>query len=337
MDIRQGCSLLGLETGASTDDVEKAFKKLAIKYHPDKNKGKEDEAEKKFKEVSEAYHFLKEHGTIPVDPIHNFNGGGGFGGTTMEDIFQQFINVQDFSGPFRRTNTQSRVNVKGTIDISFDESVTGCTKEVAYSRRSKCKACDGTGYGQTVDGPCKKCDGKGTIHVRGKDLPCTGCGGSGVSKSSFACNVCKGSRFQQETRTITVNIPAGIEAGNKIRVIAQGDFVNRGYADAFFRIAIEKDSELYREGTDVISNITVPLLDALKGCSKEVRTSYGKKTLKIKPGVRNGDTVRVKGFGVARQGSHIFKITVDYPNDTAPLIDLLESYPGDNPEEIEGD
>jgi len=188
MDIQQACSLLGLETGASTDDVEKAFKKLAIKHHPDKNKGKENEAEKNFKKVSEAYHFLKEHGTIPVEPMR---GGGGFDGG-LNDIFQQFINVQDFSGPFRRTATSRNIiNIKATIDISFDESITGCNKEVNYSRKSKCRACDGTGYGQTVEGPCKKCDGKGSVHVRGKDLPCTGCGGTGVSKSSFACNSCK--------------------------------------------------------------------------------------------------------------------------------------------------
>lgn len=307
MNTEQACRILGVEIGCSTDEVDKAFKKMAVKYHPDKNKDNQEEAEEKFKEANSAYQFLKEKGTTPFssnftnNPIHGFN--------------RDFIN--DFFGFKVNVKPMRRELFVGVIDISFIESVTGCKKEVLISVKTKCTSCNGSGITHEVtDVKCKVCNGDKHIESNGRRLPCRKCGATGFERSAKHCS-CK-SGFILDEKEAIISIPAGVESGSNIRVKNQD-------SDYIYRVSVEKDAELYREGSDVISHITIPLIDALKGCSREVRTAYGFKTLKIKPGVKNKDSVMVKGFGVARTGAHIFKVSVEYPDDTSSLIEFLET------------
>src|SRR5690606_29904284 len=151
------------------------------------------------------------------------------------------------------------------------------------------------------------------------------------------CSKCFGQGFFSEIKDTEIELPGGVENGSYAKIENEGGVVNGMTADAILEIHVESDPDLSRVGLDVISNITVSLLDALKGTSIDTRTAFGNKTLKIKSGIKNGDTVRVRGFGVAKQGSHIFKVRVDYPNDTTQLIKALENYPESDLEEIEGD
>lgn len=331
MNVQEACGILGIQLGCDIQEADKAFKKLAVKFHPDKNKAQD--SEEKFKKINEAYQFLKKNGTSIQNNSFGFNAGYG-----MEDFISSFFrhNVQDFSGPFRRTTVNS-VYIKGTIDISFSESITGCEKSILLKRKEVCSTCSGTGVSHTVSGVCKRCNGDKKIKVNGKELPCTGCGGTGFGKNSLSCSTCNGQKVINQEKEIRVSIPAGVKSGEKLRIPGVGDYVQGRYTDAIYQVAVEKDQEFKRQGNDVISNITISLLESLKGSSKDVNTCYGKKTLKIKAGIKNFDTIRVKGFGVGNSGYHIFKVNVTYPKNTQPIIDLLENYPEDDIEEIEGE
>lgn len=327
MDTVQACQILGIEVGASKEDVDKAFKKMAVKYHPDKNKDNQEEAEAKFKEANQAYQLLKEYGTQP-----RVNFGPSFNDISSRDFMNDFfsVNFSNFTGPFRRQSMRREIPM-GVVDISFVESISGCRKEIPITRQVNCTTCNGSGVTQLIsDVKCEKCKGEKRVNVNGKDLPCTRCGATGFAKRNSACGDCNQTGSKTETKRVIVGIPAGVESGNSIRIKGEGGIINGTPADAILRVSVEKDPDLQKDGNDVISCITIPLLDALKGCSKEVRTAYGSKTLKIKPGIKNNDTVRVRGFGVGNAGSHVFNIKVEYPNDTEPLIELLENYPEKN-------
>jgi len=216
---------------------------------------------------------------------------------------------EDMEEIFSRTGVRININgqsymrksrvLVGSIELTLVESIVGCSKSVSFNRNVICPKCSGVGI---------------------KD--CSGCSGAGVI---------------EELKETEIDLPGGVEGESYARIENEGGIVNGQVSDAILEIHIEDDPDLSRVGMDVISYITVSLLDALKGTSKETRTAYGNKTLKIKPGIKNGDTVRVRGFGVAKRGSHIFKVRVEYPEDTSPLVEFLESYPKSEVEEIEGE
>ena len=285
MDTHQACDILGINIGDSKEVADKRFRELAAKYHPDKVQDNKDEAEEKFKQISAAYQFIKEHGT---EPTRRRNVG-----PSQEEIRDFFRNAQV---RFHQQVIRPKVLV-GSVDVSFEESISGCRKPVSFTREIQCPHCKGRG--------CSKCSNTGLI----SDL--------------------------KETE---IELPPGVEnEGAFARIEGEGGIVQGHIADAILEINVIPDPDLKRSGMDVISNITISLLEALKGTSKETRTAFGKKTLKIRSGIKNGDTVRVRGFGVAKKGSHIFKVRVDYPDDTAPLIEALENYKKPDLEEIEGE
>ncbi len=284
MNTQEACDILGIKTGDSKEIADKAFRKLAAKYHPDKVSGNKEAAEAKFKKISEAYQLIKERGTSPASGFRN--------GPTEEEIQEMFRNAG-----FRVHHQTIRPRVLvGSVDVSFIESITGCRKPVSFTRQMKCSNCNGN-----------------------------------------RCATCSNTGIVSELKETDIDLPPGVEDRSYARIEGEGGFVQGHMADAILEIHVEKDNDMTRVGMDVISNITISLLEALKGTSKETKTAYGNKTLKIKPGIKNGDTVGVRGFGVGRSGSHIFKIRVDYPNELEHLINLLENYPKDKLEEIEGE
>jgi molecular chaperone DnaJ len=343
MNTHEACSILGIEPGASEDEVTAAFRKKAAKLHPDVNKA--ENAEDEFKRLNEAQQFLKQHGTTakwyPGSSHFNFRMDVDNPVENLGDFFQSFFGGGR-GATFRYQSQQpTQRQLKGLIQVEFGESVTGIEKPVSYERSVVCTDCGGIGsISQGTSQECSHCSGNGRrkYGAADKELPCRNCKGTGRVQDSVPCNKCIGTGRLRQIENITVSVPAGILAGAHILVAGKGDYLPRykAYADAVFSVHVVPDRELSREGNDVVSVIDIDLVDALKGCHKKVRTVRGEKTLKIHSGVRHKDTIRVSGFGVPPNGGHLFVVDVKYPQNLKPLIEALENTK-EEPEIITGD
>ena len=326
MNFQMACDLLGVPLGASDIDVKSAFKRMAIQYHPDRNNSLN--ATDKFKEINAAYQFLEKNGTSP--PV-------------VSDIKSPFYNISDHLADefqrkmdeiFNRDSTNhSGPPIFVSVDISFKQAVLGCSVEISYTRISRCQSCK---YG-IKKVPCTKCGGTGsrkygTGAVRSADqreLPCNACIGSGFIVNNGLCSVCHGSFRKQANETINVQIPAGITNGTQKILNGMGNYrCKEIYDDVIMTISVLPDvNGLILSGSDVISTVELSLLEALKGTKKSLHTIKGEKVLEFKPKIRNGERVRVSGFGVPSTGAHIFIVNVIYPEDVSKLIDVLERLP----------
>jgi molecular chaperone DnaJ len=319
MNVQQACSLLGIEIGASLEEAKKAFRKQAAKAHPDQGG-----SEEQFKKINEAYQFIEKNGTKEnLNPFINFNQN------KSESAFNEI-----FFGNFRRVNFNTRARrteFGGNIKISFSQSILGCEVPVEISSISTCESCNGSGFEQADEKECSHCQGDGFYNDSDVKIKCSNCGGTGKTGRKSICKVCNGSGKSNKPKKISVKIPAGVDNGSNIKLSGVG---NNGF-DILFEINVIPDPNMLKKGIDVISIIEISLIDALKGIKKEVNTVKGSKNLVLKPGLKNKDAVRVKGFGVGGKGCHEFIVEVKYPDDTSELIKFLESQNG--PEEIIGE
>lgn len=322
MNTYEACDLLEVPMGASNLEVKTAFKKKAIEYHPDRNK--DPGAEETFKKINEAYQFLEKHGTNA--PAYN-------------DVKSPFYDPSsDFAEEIKRRMDEMFPKVKvETINqpivvnlyIPFNDAVLGCYKDVTYIRTVPCPTCKG---GQ-VKVPCTKCNGSGkrkygTGAVQASDsreLPCNACVGTG-SISGARCPDCRGLSTKKIQETVPIRVPAGIQTGTRLKLSGEGNYNSKGSYDDLSVIAnvLPSDKGLTLSGDDVISTVEISLLEALKGTRKSLSTVKGDKVLEFKPKLKNGDRIRVSGFGVPAKGSHIFIINVIYPDDVSELIRVLE-------------
>ncbi len=323
MNVTEACSLLGIQVGASADEVKSAFKKMATKYHPDKNK--EEGAEDYFKQINSAYQFLEKNGTNP--PIFNdvaspfYNSGDHLAEELrrqMDEMFSQhnFINL---SGP----------PIVVRKEIPFEISVLGGQIKVSYTRTVKCLACKD---GKTKV-KCPKCNGAGhrkygtgsVAPADSRDLPCNGCMGSGFSEGGI-CTFCNGTHKKKASEEISVNIPPGVVEGARITLKSFGNYRAKDIYDNLVVVIGVQPSEngLTLSGADVISTVELSLLEALKGTKKDLCTIKGNKVLEFKPKIKHGDRIRVSGFGVPPNGAHIFVVSVNYPEDVSEVIKVLE-------------
>lgn len=304
MDIKQAYETLGLETSASTEEVSKAFKKMAARFHPDVNK--ESDAEEKFKNINSAYQLINN------PPVH----------TPFNDHFKQNVNVRTVSIP-EPIHLQTH--------LTFVESVLGCTKEFQAEKYVQCSTCDGVGgVGKNI---CEKCKGRGkSIFKEGRNtfiVECDAC--NGLGKQLEQCTTCSGSCVVLQTKKFTVPITGAI-GGQVIRLRGGGHFqvhpfFGNGYGDAYIHVTVESHLTMKIDGTNVISTIEISLLESLEGTKKTVETVKGKILLKIPAGTRNKDEIELKEYGVvddSQKGSHIFKLDVKYPTDKEKLIKLLK-------------
>lgn len=330
--------ILGIAKSASKDEVKKAFRKLAGKYHPDKKTG--DEA--KFKEISEAYSILSddkkraEYDTYGRsyaggNPQGNAGWGGGFQGGfnggmefDINDIFENFGDM--FGGGFRQTKRQSRGNdVSVDIELSFKEAAFGTERTLKLIKTNTCSTCGGTGAktgSQMVD--CTVCNGNGKIRETRQSIlgqfatvrECEHCGGTGKMPKD-PCPDCKGAGVRRSEDTITITIPAGIEHGEMIRMTGRGEAVKGGVpGDLYVKIHVQQHSTIKRNGTNLESTLRVKLTDALLGGSYAVETLDGPITIKIPEGVKHGEMLRIKGKGVGKgkdRGDFYVKIHIDMP------------------------
>ena len=320
--------VLGLQKGASEEEIKKAYKKLARKYHPDMNPG-DKTAEEKFKEINEANEVLSDpekkarydqFGFAGVDPSYGAGAGGGYGGGMdfdfgdLGDIFGSF-----FGGGFGGSATRSNPNapqrgesLRTSVNITFEEACFGCEKGVIIERVEPCDTCKGSGceLGTTAE-VCPECGGRGQVQQRHQtplgfmstSSPCPKCGGRGriIHKP---CKTCGGRGMVRKRKTIKVNIPAGIDNGQTISLRGQGNAGRNGgpSGDLLIVVAVRPHDIFRREGTSILCEAPITFAQAALGAELEIPTIDGKVKYNIPEGTQSGTTFRLKGKGVPGMG-----------------------------------
>jgi len=321
MAKRDYYEVLGVIKSASAEEIKKAYRKLALKYHPDKNKG-DKSAEAKFKEASEAYHVLsdKERRTNYDQFGHAaFEGAGGRGGFSNFDFSSAFSDIfgsdifddffEDFGGTRGRRQRRSS-NLRGTdlrydLSISLEAAYYGKKQEINFSSTDKCERC--SGYGAEPGSKpisCSMCGGQGRVRSSQGfftiQQTCPECSGSG-EQISTPCTVCKGIGKKHTKKKITTNIPKGVDDGTRIRLSGKGEAGIKGgvSGDLYIFVSVEPHSIFKRSEENLFYEFPISLADAALGATVEVPTIDGKKAkVKIPAGTQNGKQFRLRGKGM---------------------------------------
>ncbi len=322
MSKRDYYEVLGLSKSASQDEIKKAYRKLALKYHPDKNPD-DDESEAKFKEAAEAYEILSnqdkrsKYDQFGHSAFAAGGGGGGFhaGGMSMDDIFSSFGDIfGGFGGGFggggrsggRRVSRGSDLRIK--VKLSLSEIANGVEKKIKVKKYNSCDTCQGTGAKDgTAFSTCSTCGGSGQVTRLTNTFlgqmqstsSCPTCGGQGKS-ILHKCNVCYGEGIISKEETITFNVPAGVAEGMQLKISGKGNAARRGgiNGDLLVIISEEKHPDLIRDGNDLLYNLYLSVSDAIMGSTVEIPTIESKVKIKIDAGTQPGKILRLRGKGV---------------------------------------
>lgn len=332
-------TILGVEKNASQDDIKRAFRKLASKYHPDKKTGDET----RFKEISEAYAVLSdekkraEYDTYGRSFSSNGGGGQGFGGFDfngfagnaqgfefdLNDIFGGFGDM--FGGGGRSAGKGRGHDISIDIELSFQESVFGTTRTVVLKKNATCEECKGSGAasGSSMHA-CTTCNGNGKIRETRSSIlgsfttvrTCTTCNGKGqIPKEK--CPVCKGAGIHRKEEEISIAVPAGIENGEMIRMTGRGEAIQNGVpGDLYVKIHVTPHKTITRDGFHLRADLNIKLTDALLGATYTVETLDGPLSLKIPEGIKNREVLRIQNKGVKNgsgRGDFLVRIMIDIP------------------------
>lgn len=329
MAKRDYYEVLGVDKSASAEEIKKAYRKAAIKYHPDRNPDDKD-AEEKFKEAAEAYDVLSnpdkrarydQFGHAGMDGGAAGGGFGGYGGFSMEDIFSQFGDI--FGGGFgfggssggrarQRTNRGSDIRIR--VSLTLDEIAKGVTKKLKLNKSVVCDACGGSGAKDASSRvTCSHCNGQGVVTqvqntIFGRmqsQTVCPVCGGQGtVIKDK--CSKCSGEGVVKGSEVVEFNIPAGVAEGMMITVSGKGNAARQGGVNGDLLVVIEEqaDPRFIRDGANLIHNLVIPVTTALMGGEVEVPTISSKAKINITPGTQAGKVLRLRGKGLPSINSY---------------------------------
>ena len=355
MSKRDYYEVLGVKKDASADEIKKAFRKAAVKYHPDKDGGDET----KFKEVSEAYEVLKDaekrqrydqfgHAGVGGGGGNPFEGFSGYGGQNFNfdfgeglgDIFSQF-----FGGGGQASRPRRGRDVEATLTLSFEEAVFGVEESISLDIDDTCSHCKGTtaepGYELKTCGTCR---GSGQVtkvvstmfgQIQQQTI-CDSCRGRGKVPEKI-CSVCHGKGTERRKQSIKLKVPAGVDDGATIRLAGRGEAIEGGEkGDLYVQIRVRAHKLFTREGDIILSDKHISMVQAALGTEVDVETVDGKVRMKVPAGTQSGTDFKLSGHGVPhirsdRRGSHIVKIIVDIPTKLSrKQRDMLENF------EIEG-
>lgn len=361
MTKRDYYEILGIGKNASADEIKKAYRKAAVKHHPDKEGGDES----KFKEISEAYEVLSDsqkrqrydqfgHAGVGSNggsgsggnPYQGFGGFGGgqnahfdFGDGGLGDIFSQFFGAS--SGSSSRQGPRRGRDVEATLQLSFEEAVFGVQEKIELEMNDECSHCHGTtvepGYEMKI---CPTCKGAGQLNrvmntIFGpiqQSVTCETCGGRGKVPEKV-CTVCRGKGIERRKRTINLKIPAGIDDGATIRLKEHGEAVGNGQkGDLYVHIRVKAHKRFTREGDIILSEQHIGMVDATLGTEVDVDTVDGKVRMKVPAGTQSGTDFKLSNHGVPhmrsdRRGPHIVSIVVDIPTKLSKKQrELLEQF-----------
>lgn len=359
--------ILGVDKGASEAEIKKAYRKQAMKFHPDRNKG-DSAAEKKFKEASEAYDVLRDaqkrarydqYGHAGVNGQGGFGGGPGvdFDNMGFEDIFSRFGDIfgsgffgEDMFGSSRgrsrgrREPGQPGSDMKIRMPLTLEEIAFGTEKKLKIKKQIKCDACGGTGAETNSDfETCSTCNGMGEVRQVTRTMlgqmvnvqACPTCNGEGrIIKNK--CKKCSGEGRVSGEETIKVNIPSGVSNGNYITLRGQGNAGRRGGSagDLIVLIQEKEHKHFERDGNNIYYNLTLSIPDAVLGTEVQVPTLKGKAKLKIEPGTQPGRMLRMRGRGIkglnnSGEGDQYVRLNVYMPeNLTEAEKEAMKSFKG---------
>ena len=325
--------ILGVQKNASDDEIKKSYRKLAMKYHPDRNKD-DKESERKFKEVSAAYEILKDsekrsaydqygHDAFRQGGMGGGQGFGDFGGG-FSDIFEEFFGG-GFGGQSRQRGPQRGNDLRYNMSVSLQEAYSGKKSQIRIPSYEGCDLCSATGSADK-SGPstCSTCGGQGKVRSTqgffSIERPCPTCGGEGSSIKN-PCLKCSGTGQVKKQKTISVTIPAGVDTGTRIRISGEGEPGQRGAGngDLYIFVEVQKDKLFEREEENIFCQIPISVTTAILGGDVEVPTIEGKKArLNIPPGTQSETQFRLKGKGMSilrqtRRGDMYVEANVEIP------------------------
>lgn len=320
--------VLGVSKSASDQEIKSAFRKKAKEFHPDLNKDNPDAAEK-FKEAQEAYSVLSDeqkrkmydqYGHAGVGSGAGGPGGfsGGFNSSDFDfsDIFDSIFGSgfggggfsgfsSSFGGQSQGVRAQRGSDVLMRMKLDFDEAIYGCEKKFNLDVVEDCEECDGEGGFHAKE--CSTCHGSGTVTTHQQTIlgsflsksPCPDCNGSGKTFKK-KCSECGGTGKVRNKKKLTINVPAGIQTGDRQRVSGKGNPGENGGAngDLYIEFVVDEHDYFVRENDDIYLEVPITIADAILGCKKEIPTLYGNVKLNIAPGTNSGDKQRIKGKGV---------------------------------------
>ena len=344
--------VLGVGREANVDEIKKAYRKVALKYHPDRNPD-DKKAEERFKEASEAYRVLSDaERRAQYDRFGHaaFEQGGGFGGfdvsSGFEDIFGDIFG--DFFGTSRRGRTRARRgdDLRYDLEIDFEDAIFGAEKTIRVPRLVTCSSCKGQG---TRDGApretCPTCRGAGQVRYQqglfSIAKTCGQCQGRGTTLRD-PCRSCGGAGVTQSQQTLSVRVPAGVDMGSRLKLRGEGEAGQSGgpAGDLYVVLNVREHPLFTRHGNDILCEVPIGFTHAALGADLDVPTPHGKVKMKVPPGTQSGNIFRLRGKGVVdvrghRRGDALVRVMVETPRKlSAKQRELLEEFARLSGEEV---
>lgn len=355
MSKRDFYEVLGIDKNANEQEIKKAYRKLAMKYHPDRNPD-DPQAEEKFKEASLAYEVLSDaqkrsaYDRMGHAAFENgMGGGGGFGGGNFHDIFGDLFGggraggfgdmFGDMFGGGRSSRQRRGADLRYVVELSLEEAVNGVKKEITFTAPALCETCNGKGTKNPEDVvTCTTCGGHGVVRMQqgffAVQQTCPHCGGSGKQIKN-PCGDCHGSGVKDKSRTLEVTIPAGVDNGDRVRLSGEGEAIQGGESgDLYVEIRVKEHDKFVRNGADLHLDVPISFADAALGREVEVPTLDGRINLRIPEGTQSHKIFRIKGKGItpvreSMKGDLLCRVIVETPtNLSSEQKDLLRQLQG---------